>query len=84
MEENDLPFKGKKKIPCVLAGGMVFSMRYFLYSQVLSWRQSFKGFAPKLQTAPAPKNKRHNLLLILPAMQARKRPTSDSLVNKTN
>ena len=23
MEENDLPFKGKKKIPCILAGEMV-------------------------------------------------------------
>ena len=43
--------KARKKYPASQLAEC-FSMRYLLYSRVLFWRQSFKGFAPKLLTAP--------------------------------
>ena len=69
MEENDLPFKGKKKIPCILAVGGRAS-RDLLTN--FSWLHRQK--TSDILNSP----------LILSAMQTRKRPTSDSLVNKTN
>lgn len=67
-----------------------FAWGIFLIHGVLYWQWSYEGFSPisiwldpRLLATPPPKNKWHKSPLILPAMQARKRPTSDSLVNKT-
>ena len=68
-----------------------FAWGIFLIHRVLYWQWRYEGFSPisirldpRLLATPPPKNKWHKLPLILPAMQAIKRPTSDSLVNKTN
>lgn len=68
MEENDLPFKGKKKIPCILAGGMVLHEVVSLFTGSF-WAAELQGICSQTSHGSTAK-KQVTLLPAYPASYA--------------